>query len=158
MKAAHLIVWVSLLCTYLVVSLNYLAPAISPLALEPANSLYSTDSYLQNLTGTAHASNLILRALAPLPRDKTIVLVLPDRGPRSGYIAMNLSYLSWPHAVRCLSAAQGDVADQLSAISPASIAAIIFWDTPAFLSNASATQIGPRQLIVPLRLTSIPRT
>src|SRR5712691_7103454 len=77
-RTMHIAVWTVLCCAYLVVSLPKIWPLLKPRPIGPAAPLYTTDLYLEALTGRAHGSARILDVLAPLPHDKTVVLFLPD--------------------------------------------------------------------------------
>src|SRR2546430_16749167 len=93
LRALHMVVWTGLCCAYLVVSLPKIWPLLKPRPIGPATPLYSTDLYLAVLTGRAHASARILHVLAALPRDKTVVLFLPDAEVKSRFTALTVIYL-----------------------------------------------------------------
>ena len=153
-RTLHAIGWSSLCGFYLLVSIPKVLPHLVIGRLSPAESFSSTDSYLLALTGTAHASAQILNALAPLPRDKIVVLVLPDAGTLSAFIAQNVTYLSWPREVRWLTASNGQV--ELYAMAPSTLAAVIFWDVAPFPGLPSGIRLGPSQVVVPIRRPDSP--
>lgn len=150
-RAFHLGSWAILLCAYLVVSGPKIWPVLSSPAIRSSDALSSTDAYLHALTGRAHASAQILATLAPLPVDKAVVLVLPDAGVRSAFIAQNVSYLSWPREVRWVCAEGGQAKNQILAMPPTSLAAIIFWDVAPIAWLPSGVRLGAGQVIIPMR-------
>jgi hypothetical protein len=144
--------WFVALAAYTAVGAANIWPTLSVPTLRPAEAFVSTDSYLEAATGVPHASARILHILAPLARDKTVVLVLPDNGVRSAFINQNVSYLSWPREVRWLCADSPNVQQELFAMPPTNVAAIIFWDTPPFPNMPAGVHIGANQVVVPVTL------
>lgn len=150
-RTLHVIGWSAICWVYLAVSVPRILPSLTRGPLGPAEPFYSTDAYLELLTGTRHASVQILHALAPLPRDKTVVLVLPDAGVNSAFIAQNVTYLCWPREVHWLVADHPHAERDLFALAPSSLAAVIFWDVPPFNGLPDGIRLGARQVIVPVR-------
>lgn len=153
-RTFHLILWSGLCGAYLLVSLPRILPGFAFGKLKPSEPYCSTDSYLQALTGAEHASSRILEALESLPPNKTIVLVLPDAGVGSAFIAQNVTYLCWPREVRWLTAKNGQA--ELYALSPSTLAAVLFWDVTPFAGLPNGIRLGAGQVLVPLRKTDAP--
>ena len=155
-RILHVIGWSAICSLYLAVSVPRILPNLTGGPLGPAEPFYSTDAYLELLTGTRHASMQILHALAPLPRDKTVVLVLPDAGVNSAFIAQNVTYLCWPREVHWLVADHPHADRDLFALAPSSLAAVIFWNVAPFSGLPDGIRLGARQVIVPVRPTDSP--
>ncbi len=155
-RTLHVIGWSAICWVYLVVSVPRILPSLTRGPLGPTEPFYSTDAYLEALTGTRHASSQILHALAPLPRDKMVVLVLPDAGVNSAFIAQNVTYLCWPREVRWLVADHPHAERDLFALAPSTLAAVIFWDVAPFNGLPDGIRLGQRQVIVPVHRTDSP--
>jgi hypothetical protein len=130
-------------------------PSLSFVPLRPGDAFISTDFYLEEDTGVPRVSARILEALAPLARDKAVVLVLPDNGVFSALINQNVSYLSWPREVRWLCADSPNWKEQLLTTPRNEIAAIILWETPS-PNLPRSIRLGANQLLIPV--TSAPST
>jgi hypothetical protein len=141
--------WLLACAVYVAVGATKIWPALRFAPVRPNEPFASTDIYLETTTGQAHASSRLLQILAPLPREQAIVLILPDNGVRSALINQAVCYLAWPREVRWLCADAPDVKEQLIAMSPSTVAAVIFWDTTPFLTLAGA-HIGAGQIVIPV--------
>ncbi|MGI8432892.1 MAG: hypothetical protein ACR2MW_11465 [Chthoniobacterales bacterium] len=143
--------WSLLLGLYLAVSAPQLWSSLQFEWHGRASASYSSDAYLETVTRTRKASARILQALDTVPADKTIVLVLPDSGVRSAFIAQNMTYLSWPREVHWISAEKGDLEDQIFALAPATVGAVLFWDVAPAANWPGGLRLGPGQVIFPLQ-------
>jgi hypothetical protein len=142
--------WFVAVAAYVAVGSANIWPTLSFPRLHPSEPFASTDNYLEVATGLPHASSRFLQTMAPLARDKAVVLILPDNGLRSAFINQNVSYLSWPREVRWLCADAPDVKEQLFAMSPSTVAALIFWDTIPFPNLPAGIHIAADQVVIPV--------
>jgi hypothetical protein len=150
LRTLHILGWSALCCAYLAVSLPKLWPVFVPKRIAPAEPFYSLDAYLEAFTQSGRPSARILRALASLPRDKAVILFVPNDSTESKFIALSVIYLSWPREVRWLATNNHDVESQLQAMAPSSLAAVIFWNVtpPSWLP--AGIPIGRTQVLVPV--------
>lgn len=125
-------------------------------SIGPATSFYSTDFYLRALIGRSDASERILQTLAPLPRNKEVILFLPDTGQESRLVVLIVVYLSWPREVRWLPVTDSEVERKLISLNPRTLAALIFWDVSPPHWLPAGVPLSPEQVIVPMRSISPP--
>lgn len=142
--------WLIALLAYAAIGAANIWPKLNFEPLHPGEAFVATDRYLEPATALPHASERILQILAPLARDKAVVLVLPDAGVRSAFISQNVSYLSWPREVRWLCADAPDMQAQLFAMRPSDVAAIIFWNTSPLPNMPRGIHIGAEQMVIPV--------
>lgn len=143
--------WSLLLGLYLALSAPRLWSSLQFESHGRASASYSSDAYLETVMRSRGASARILRALATVPTDKTIVLVLPDSGVRSAFIAQNVTYLSWPREVLWISAEKGDMQEQVYSLAPATVGALLFWDVVPAADWPGGIRLGPSQVIIRLQ-------
>jgi hypothetical protein len=73
-----------------------------------------------------------------------------DNGVRSAFIDQNVIYFSWPREVRWLCADSPHLQDELFGMSPASLAAVLFWDVTPPSNFPPGIRLGPKQVFIPL--------
>ena len=139
-----------LLATYVLIGAANIAPVLTLAALHPNAPFASTDFYLETLTGAPHLSKGIEAAIARIPEEKAVVLIVAESGVRSALIAQTVGYLSWPHEVRWLTANSTDAHAALFAMTPSSVGAVLFWEVKPFAEMPPGIPMGPQQVLVPL--------
>ncbi len=116
------------------------------------NPFYSTDAYLEAITGAPHASERVLDVMAGLPKDKPLLIFERDQDSASSLLGMTLAYLAWPSEVR-FEIVRGIACDrQLGAVAPDSLAAVAFCDLPAPTWIAGGIRLGANSRILPIDL------
>ena len=90
----------------------------------PVDSLHSIDRYVWGMNG-AKPAHQVVATLSTLPRDRRIVIFVRPDG-ESSMLGAAMSYLAWPHEVQVFAGDDQMAAARLAAITPDSVAAVIF--------------------------------
>ncbi len=123
----------------------------APGSIDP---FYSTDAYLQAITGAPNGSQRVLDVMAALPREKPLLIFMRDRDAASSLLGMTLAYLSWPGDVR-FEMIRGNACDrQLGAVAPDSVAAVAFCDLPAPTWIQGGIRLGSNSQLYPLEFAN----
>lgn len=144
------LMWLGAGLAFVLLSAEKIKPKLHFSAIRNRGEFASTDSYLAPLTGVSNPSARLLKILDRLPQDKSVVLVVPDDGPRSAFIEQNVAYLSWPREVIWLCANVKQPEQALFNLRPSSLAAVIFWEVTPFARLKQGIRVGATQVIVPL--------
>lgn len=139
-----------LLGAHLVVSAPRIWSAFALCSFESSDAFQSTDFYLAGMTGTSHASDRILRALAALPSEKAVLLLVPNSGTQSAFVAQHLSYLGWPREVHWFGTGDEEVESRLAEVGPSTLAGVVFWHVQMPARLPHGFRFGAEQSIVPI--------
>lgn len=121
-----------------------------------ANPYYSSDSYLQMITGAPNSSERLIRVVASLPKDKPLLVFERDHDSVGSFLAMTLAYLSWPNDVR-FEVVHGNACDrELGAVAPDSVAAVAFCDLPAPTWIQGGIRLGTSMRLLAPKLPNDP--
>jgi len=112
---------------YLLTSIPIIAPVMTAGRFGPIDPFHSSNSYLEELTQTRHASERILQIVSTLPSSKTIAIALPGNDEQGAFVEEIVAYLCWPRELRWVPVANENVEDELRAIDPETLSAVIFW-------------------------------
>ena len=116
---------------------------------------YSSDAYIQAITGAPKASGRLLEVMAALPKEKPLLIFERDQDSASSLLGMTLAYLSWPKEVRFETVRNNNACDrQLGAVAPDSVAAVAFCDLPAPTWVGGGIRLGRGSRLLPLELTN----
>src|SRR5437868_11894635 len=96
----HIGLWSALFAVFLALSLPIVGRAILENKIGPIDPNHSTDSYLSGLTRVRNGTELFVRVVETLPRDKSIAILVDAGSSPSEFLGMLVAYLSWPRDVR----------------------------------------------------------
>ena len=122
----HIGLWCALFAGFLFFSLPIVGPAILENIIGPIDPNHSTDSYLGGLTRVRNGTELFVRVVETLPRDKSIAVLVDAGSSPSEFLGMLVAYLSWPRDVRIVRVDPSTYSRDLSAINTSSVSAVIF--------------------------------
>lgn len=120
----HSILWTGLVVALVVFSIPNLWRETRRDRFGPIDSLHSIDRYLWGMNG-AKIAHQVVETFAHLPEDRRVVILARADG-ESSLLAVGMSYLAWPRRVQMFSGDDRALAQQLGAISPDSVGAVVF--------------------------------
>jgi hypothetical protein len=125
----HRILWSGLFIALLCSGVPELLRQVRRERFGPVDSLHSIDRYVWGMNG-AERAHQVVATLSSLPGDRRIVIFVRPDG-ESSMLGVAMSYLAWPHEVQVFTGDDQMAATRLTAITPDSVAAVIFCNVNA---------------------------
>jgi hypothetical protein len=144
------VLWTILVIVFLSISAPTIFRGLAANSLERAQSFHSTDDYLRRLTDVSDASGKILESVVALSSQKPILILMREGDGRSGFLAMTVAYLAWPHEVQITAISSATADHDLAAINPAELSAVVFCRVAPPSWAPAGRWIGDTVKIVPL--------
>jgi hypothetical protein len=146
----HVSVWSALLGTFLFQSAPIVGHAVAENNIGSIDANHTLDNYLQTLTGLRNGSQRVDEVLQSLPKNRPLVIFVRGDNPPSDFLGMLVGYLSWPRDVRIVKLRNTTVDQEVAAIAPSSVAALVFCSVSPPPSLGKAIRLGSNILLVPV--------
>lgn len=127
--------------------------AAPPLARSSGGSHATTDSYLRSLE-VAAPSQRVLAAIAPLPKEDTMIFVAPTRDAETELTYRVIASLSWPREVGALHCDAGGGQLLFKPRAGKKVRWLLFYRLAPPKQSGVAAEIGPHLKLIPIEEAS----
>ncbi|MEP6809985.1 MAG: hypothetical protein ABI992_07060 [Chthoniobacterales bacterium] len=131
-------------------------PTVRGSTFGPVLPYHTTNSYLISLLKIRDGSERLQRALAALPADRPVAVLLPKDDERWIFVGYLIGYFAWPREVQIAPLTKLNAAHELHALDRDSLGGIFFAGFPPPPGFSPALSIGAGLTMVPKMVNAEP--